>query len=328
MTPLRLIFMGSPEFSVPALAALLDAGHDIAAVYSQPPRPAGRGHKKKPSAVHAFALEKGLPVHTPVSLKGEDEQAALAAFGADAAVVVAYGLLLPKAVLEAPKLGCFNVHASLLPRWRGAAPIERAIMAGDEETGISIMQMDAGLDTGPLVAIKKIPISPETTAETLHDALSGLGAGLMLDALEGAASGTLVPAPQAEDGVTYASKLQKAEGRLDWNRPAAELERQVRALNPRPGVWFEHDGERIKVLAAEITDQPAHGAEAGTVLDDAVSVACGDGAVSVACGDGAVSVACGEGALKLLRLQRAGKGAQEAVEFLRGFPLAGGSRLT
>jgi len=310
MSPLRLIFMGSPEFSVPALAALLDAGHDIAAVYSQPPRPAGRGHKQKPSAVHAFALEKGLPVHTPVSLKGEDEQAAFCALKADAAVVVAYGLLLPKAVLEAPGLGCFNVHASLLPRWRGAAPIERAIMAGDEETGVSIMQMDAGLDTGPVLLYGTIPISPTTTAETLHDALSGLGAGLMLDALEGAVSGTLTPAPQAEDGVSYASKLRKVEGRLDWNRPAAELERQIRALNPRPGVWFEHDDNKIKVLAAEATDQPAHGAAAGTVFDDAISVA------------------CGEAALKLLRLQRAGKGPQEAAEFLRGYAIKAGSRLT
>jgi len=309
MMPLHLIFMGSPDFSVPALAALLDAGHDIVAVYSQPPRSAGRGHKEKLSAVHAFALEHGLTVHTPVSLKGEDEQAALAALGADACVVVAYGLLLPKAVLEAPKLGCFNVHASLLPRWRGAAPIERAIMAGDEETGVSIMQMDEGLDTGPVLLNGKIPISPTTTAETLHDALSGLGAGLMLEALDGLASGALMPAPQAEDGVTYASKLRKAEGRLDWHRPAVELERQVRALNPRPGVWFEHDGNRIKVLAAEVTNEAGRSEEAGTVVD------------------GTLSVTCGEGALRLLRLQRAGKVTQAATEFLRGYTIEKGRRL-
>lgn len=307
--PYHLIFMGSPDFSVPALAALLDAGHDIVAVYSQPPRPAGRGHKEKPSAVHAFALEHGLTVHTPVSLKGEDEQAALAALGADACVVVAYGLLLPKAVLEAPKLGCFNVHASLLPRWRGAAPIERAIMAGDEETGVSIMQMDEGLDTGPVLLNGKIPILATTTAETLHDALSGLGARLMLEALEGLASGALTPAPQAEDGVSYASKLRKAEGRLDWHRPAVELERQVRALNPRPGVWFEHDGNRIKVLAAEVTNEAGRSEEAGTVVD------------------GALSVACGEGKLRLLRLQRAGKGTQAATEFLHGYTIEKGGRL-
>lgn len=309
MTPHRLIFMGSPDFSLPALAALLEAGHDIAAVYCQPPRRSGRGHKEKPGPVHAFAQEQGLPVHTPVSLKDQAEQQTFLGFNADAAVVVAYGLLLPGAVLDAPRLGCFNVHASLLPRWRGAAPIERAILAGDEQTGVSIMQMDEGLDTGPVLLTGTMPITAQTTAQTLHGDLAELGSRLMVEALEGVAAGKLSGEPQAQDGVTYAAKLTKQEGRLDWRQPAAQLERQVRALNPRPGVWFENNGDRVKVLAVEMADNGVAGEEPGTVLDEGLAVA------------------CGEGALRLLKLQRAGKGPQAAAEFLRGYAVEKGCRL-
>ncbi len=312
MNPLRLVFMGSPEFSVPVLAALMDAGHDIVSVYSQPPRPAGRGQKEKPSSVHAFALEKGLSVRTPESLKGAQEQAAFVDLGADACVVVAYGLILPKAVIEAPELGCLNVHASLLPRWRGAAPIQHAIMAGDAETGVTIMKIEPELDSGPILKAGKVPITNATTAETLHDALAGMGAPLMLDALEGLARGTLEPVPQGDDGVTYAPKLGRGEGRLDWSLSAVDLERRVRALNPWPGVWFEHAGDRIKVLAADVAeDVPGGepGQEPGILVDDALGVA------------------CGSGVLRLARVQRAGRDAQDAGAFLRGFPLAAGIKL-
>jgi len=318
--------MGSPEFSVPVLAALLDAGHEVVCVYSQPPRPAGRGQKERPSPVHAFALEKGLRVRTPESLRGAEDQAAFADLfkdggaeaPADAAIVVAYGLILPKAVIEAPRLGCLNVHASLLPRWRGAAPMQRAILAGDAETGVTIMMIEEALDAGPVLITGTVPITMETTAETLHDALSEMGGPLMLEALEGLAAGTLEPVPQADDGVTYAAKLGREEGRLDWSLSAAALERKVRALNPWPGVWFEHGGDRIKVLAASVADAaPAPGDEPGdepgttpgTLIDDALGVA------------------CGSGVLRLLRVQRAGRGAQDADAFLRGFPLPPGTKL-
>ncbi len=314
MNPLRLVFMGSPEFSVPVLAALMDAGHDIVCVYSQPPRPAGRGQKEKPSSVHALALEKGLRVRTPKSFKGAEEKAAFVDLGADApvdaGVVVAYGLILPAAVIDAPRLGCLNVHASLLPRWRGAAPMQHAIMAGDAETGVTIMKIEPELDSGAILKAGKVPITADTTAETLHDTLAGMGGPLMLDALEGLAQGTLEPEPQGDGGVTYAPKLGRDEGRLDWSLPAAELERRVRALNPRPGVWFEHAGDRIKVLAADVAEEePASGGEPGILADDALGVA------------------CGSGVLRLKRVQRAGRGAQEADAFLRGFPLAAGTKL-
>lgn len=318
MQPLRLVFMGSPEFSVPVLAALMDAGHDIVCVYSQPPKPAGRGQKERPSRAHALALEKGLTVRTPESFKGAEEQAAFVDLGADACVVVAYGLILPKAVIEAPDLGCLNVHASLLPRWRGAAPMQHAIMAGDAETGVTIMKIEPELDSGPILKTGKVPITNATTTEILHDTLAGMGGPLMLDVLEGLARGTLEPEPQGDDGVTYAPKLGRGDGRLDWSLSAAELERRVRALNPWPGVWFEHGGDRIKVLAADVAEgkpgrepgTPAPGTPApGTLVDDVLGVA------------------CGSGVLRLARVQRAGRDAQDAGAFLLGFPMAAGTKL-
>jgi methionyl-tRNA formyltransferase len=307
-TPLRLAFMGAPDFALPSLRALAGAGHEIAAVYAQPPRPAGRGHKQRPGPVHALALDRGWPARTPASFKDADVQAAFAALDLDVAVVVAYGLMLPPAVLAAPRLGCVNVHASLLPRWRGAAPIQRAILAGDGETGVTIMAVDQGLDTGPLLLAEAVPIAAAETAETLHDRLATLGAGLIVTALAGLAAGRLRARPQSADGVTYAAKLARGEGRLDWRRPAAELERAVRAFTPWPGAEFEAKNARIKVLAAEVVaGDPA--AAPGTLLDDRLTVA------------------CGEGALRLHRVQRAGKAALDASAFLRGFELAPGTRL-
>jgi methionyl-tRNA formyltransferase len=303
---LRLVFMGSPTFALPTLSALIAAGHEIACVYTQPPRPAGRGRGTRPCPVHAFALDHGLEVRTPKSLKGESEQAAFAELGCDAGVVAAYGLILPQAVVEAPRLGCYNVHASLLPRWRGAAPIQRAILAGDGETGVSIMRVEAGLDTGPVLLAQAVPIAPTITAGDLHDALAELGARLMVVALAGVAAGALTPRPQPDQGVTYAAKLGPDDERLDWSKPAVELERAVRALSPSPGVWFEHAGERIKVLQARVVG--ACGLP-GTVLDDAPTVACGDGA------------------LALLRLQRPGRKPLDGEAFLRGYPLPPGTRL-
>ncbi|MEQ9643639.1 MAG: methionyl-tRNA formyltransferase [Alphaproteobacteria bacterium] len=303
---MRLIFMGTPEFAVPTLAALLAAGHEVAAVYSQPPRKAGRGAKLRPSPVHAWAEAQRLDVRTPTSLRKPKAQEDLAALGADAGVVAAYGLILPAAVLDAPRLGCFNVHASLLPRWRGAAPIQRAIMAGDAETGITIMAMDEGLDTGAMLLAERVPIGPATTAGDLHDKLAAIGGPLMVAALAGLADGSLTPTPQPAKGATYAAKIDKAEARLDWTRSASDLDRLVRGLSPFPGAWFEVAGERIKLLLAA----PAEGeGEPGIVLDDAPTVACGDGA------------------LRLLRLQRAGKGALDADMFRRGFAWPVGERL-
>jgi methionyl-tRNA formyltransferase len=305
---LRLAFMGTPDFAVPALAALLAAGHDIAAVYCQPPRPSGRGHRTQPSPVHDFALARDLAVRHPVSLRDAAVQEDFAALGLDAAVVAAYGLLLPDAILAAPRLGCINIHASLLPRWRGAAPIQRAILAGDEASGITIMQMDAGLDTGAILLAKSVAIGPATNAATLHDALAGLGGQLVVAALAGLAAGTLAPRPQPAEGVTYAAKLRRDEGRLDWRKPAVELERAVRALNPWPGTWLEIADERIKVLAAEIVPG-VPGRAPGTVLD------------------AALTIACGAGALHPLALQRAGRAAADTASFLRGFPIAPGQIL-
>jgi len=301
---LRVVFMGSPDFSVPVLDALVDAGHEIACVYCQPPRPAGRGKKDRPTPVQARAQALDLPVRHPRSLKDGDAQAEFAALNADIAVVVAYGLLLPQAVLDAPKRGCLNIHASLLPRWRGAAPIHRAIMAGDAETGICIMQMEAGLDTGPVLLRQAEQIRPDDTTALLHDRLSALGADLIVQTL--AQLDDLTPQPQPEEGVTYAKKIDKTEARIDWSRPAPEVDRQIRGLSPFPGAWCEIGDQRVKVLASSLG--VGQGAP-GTVLDDALTIACGSGAV------------------RLLRLQRAGKGVQDAEVFLRGWPVARGTRI-
>ncbi len=310
--PLRLAFLGTPDFALPCLKALAEAGHEIACVYCQPPRPAGRGHKPRPSPVQALAEQRGWPLRTPNSFKDPAERDAFSALALDAAVVVAYGLILPAEVLAAPRLGCLNLHASLLPRWRGAAPIQRAILAGDAVTGVTIMQVDAGLDSGPMLLREELAIGPETTGATLHDALAERGAQMMVRALAGLDRGDLVPAPQPEEGVTYAAKLTREEARLDWRRPAAELGRQVRAFDPWPGAFavLPRDGapERIKVLRASLAEAPA-GARPGAVLDDRLTVA------------------CGEGALRLERVQRAGKRPMTAAELLRGFPVAPGTRL-
>ena len=312
--PLKLIFMGTPEFSVPVLTALVGHGHEIVAVYTQPPRPAGRGMAEKKSPVHETAEGFGIPVFTPKSLRGEAEQAAFSAHEADAAVVVAYGLILPQAILDSVPLGCWNGHASLLPRWRGAAPIQRAIMAGDEETGVMVMRMEAGLDTGPVAMAEKVAIGPDTTAAELHDVLSATCADLMVRAMGALERGLLETTPQAESGVTYAEKIDKAEARIDWSRPAREVHNHIRGLSPFPGAWTEiglgaqnvKGPVRVKVLRSVL----AQGSGApGTVLDDGLTIA------------------CGEGAVRLVRVQRAGKGAQETDEFLRGNRVEAGAKL-
>jgi methionyl-tRNA formyltransferase len=300
--------MGTPAFAATVLHALIEAGHRVLAVYTQPPRPAGRGHRPQPSAVQLLAAQYRLPLRSPVTLRAQAEQAVFAELRADAAVVAAYGLILPRAVLTAPRLGCLNVHASLLPRWRGAAPIQRALLAGDRETGVTIMQMDEGLDTGPILLQEKMPLASDATAAGVAAELAVLGGQLMLKALDGLAEGRLVARPQPQEGVTYAPKIAREEGRLDWRRPSVELERRVRALDPWPGAFFETGGERIRVHAAVALPGPA-GAVPGTVLDDRLSVA------------------CGEGVLRLLRLQRPGRAALEAPAFLRGFPIARGTVL-
>ena len=304
---MRLAFFGTPDFAVPALDALVAAGHEIVCVYTQPPRAAGRGGKERRSPVHLAAVQSGIGDRTPSTLKDAQAQSDIAALDLDAAVVVAYGLILPKPILEAPRLGCINIHASLLPRWRGAAPIQRAILAGDRETGVTIMMMDEGLDTGPELLKGAVPIGPSTTGETLHDQLAALGARLIVEAVEGLAAGRLTPAPQAEEGATYAAKLTREEGRLDWTQPAVELERQVRAFSPWPGAWFQHDSDRLKVIAAELA--PGSGAP-GSVLD------------------GQLTIACGEGALRLSIVQREGRAPVDAAALLRGYPIAPGSVLT
>lgn len=301
---MRIVFMGTPDFSVPALEALHAAGHDIACVYSQPPRPAGRGKKDRPSPVQARAEALRLPVRHPVSLRNPEAQADFAALNADIAVVVAYGLILPQPILDAPTHGCLNIHASLLPRWRGAAPIHRAIMAGDDETGVCIMQMEAGLDTGPVLLRDATSIVPTETTADLHDRLSDMGAQMIVTAL--ADLSELSPQTQSEDGVTYAKKIDKAEAAIDWTRPAIEVDRLIRGLSPFPGAWFEQDGVRIKVLGSELAS--GQGAP-GQVLDERLTVACGTGAV------------------RLTRLQRAGKGAQDVDVFVRGTPVPSGTRL-
>ena len=300
---MRIIFMGTPDFAVPTLRALHAAGHEVVAVYSQPPAPSGRGKKLQPSPVHRVAEELGILVRTPKSLRKPEPQAEFAALGADIAVVAAYGLILPQAVLDAPTRGCLNVHASLLPRWRGAAPIHRAVMGGDEATGVTIMQMEAGLDTGPMLAKVATPINDKTTGELTAE-LAELGANLMVEVLAGLDQ--LAPQVQPEEGVTYAAKIDKAEARIDWTRPANELVRHIHGLAPFPGAWCEIAGERVKLLRAEAVD--ASGTP-GTVLDDQLTIA------------------CGEAALRPLRLQRAGKPAMGLDDFLRGFPSAAGTVL-
>jgi methionyl-tRNA formyltransferase len=305
--PLRLIFMGTPDFAVPTLVALAAAGHDIAAVYTRAAKPGGRrGLELVPTPVAREAGRLGLPVLTPKTLKSPEAQAEFATFKADAAVVVAYGLILPKPVLDAPRLGCFNVHASLLPRWRGAAPINRAIMAGDKESGVTIMQMDEGLDTGAMVMVRALPIGADMTAGDLHDALAQLGAELMPLALAAAERGTLPLSSQAEEGVIYAAKISKAETRIDWAKAWNEVHNHIRGLSPFPGAWFELDGVRVKALRT--TKGEGSGAP-GTVLDDRLTIACGNGAV------------------RLIQLQRAGKQPMLADEFLRGTPVKQGVRL-
>jgi methionyl-tRNA formyltransferase len=303
---LRLVYMGTAAFAVPSLRALAAGRHEMVAVYTQPARAAGRGLKARPSPVHTAALDLGLVVHTPETLKDPAEEEVLAGFRADLGVVAAYGLILPKSILEVPRLGCVNLHASLLPRWRGAAPIQRALLAGDAETGVTIIQMEPSLDTGPILAMERIPITAEATAASLHDALAELAAAMIGPAVDDLACGRAVPRPQPDQGVTYAPKIAKAEARLDWSRPAAFLERQLRALNPWPGCWTEIDGERLLVLEGE----PVAGAGApGEVLDERMTIA------------------CGEGALRLTRVQRAGGRPMSADAFLRGFRLPMGARL-
>jgi methionyl-tRNA formyltransferase len=308
--PLKIVFMGTPDFSVPVLDAVVTAGHEVVAVYSQPPRPAGRGMAEVKSPVHRRAKALGIEVRTPVNFKADADREAFAALKADAAVVVAYGLLLPKAVLEATRLGCFNVHASKLPRWRGAAPIQRAIMAGDSVTAVNIMRMEQGLDTGPVCLGRDVPIPPDMTAGELHDELSKLGAELMVEALTKLEANELHCVPQPSEGATYAAKIDKGETRIDFALPAKEVVDHIRGLSPFPGAWFEialgGKAERIKVLSAE---EASGAAEPGTLVDDQLTIACGTGAV------------------RIERLQRAGKQPMAAADFLRGTRLPAGSRL-
>ena len=301
---MTIAFMGTPDFAVPALVALHEAGHELVCVYTQPPRPAGRGKKLQPSPVHRKAEELGIEVRHPTSLKNQDAQAEFAALQADVAVVAAYGLILPQAVLDAPRYGCLNIHASILPRWRGAAPIHRAILAGDEETGVTIMQMEAGLDTGPMLAKVITPINAKTTGE-LTEELAELGANAMVGVLNDLEH--LAAIPQDDDAATYAPKIDKAEARIDWSKPAEEIERLARGLAPFPGAWFESDGERVKLLRAELADGAG---KPGEVLDDELTIACGSGAI------------------RPLRLQRAGKPAMDRDDFLRGNPIAKGTILS
>ena len=302
---MRIVFMGTPDFAVTALARIMEH-HEVVAVYCQPARPAGRGQQDRPSPVETFATTRNIPVRTPKSLKSKEAQDEFAAWSADVAVVAAYGLILPQAVLAAPKQGCINIHASLLPRWRGAAPIQRAIMAGDTTTGVTIMKMDAGLDTGAMLLTDAVPITDATTAGELHDALAVCGGDLIIKALDSLAAGTLVVTPQPEGGVTYAAKIDKAEAKIDFAKPAKDVVRHINGLSPFPGAWFAHGPERIKVLAAEVAS--AQGAVA-CVLDDQLTVGCAAGAV------------------RLTTVQRAGRGPAPADAFLRGYTLPKGTSL-
>jgi methionyl-tRNA formyltransferase len=309
--PLRLIFMGTPDFAVPTLIEIAGAGHDVAAVYTRAPKPAGRGMDLQDTPVAREAKCLGLPVLTPKTLRTEEAQAEFAAFGADAAVVVAYGLILPKAILDAVPLGCFNLHASLLPRWRGAAPINRAVMAGDAESGVTVMKMDEGLDTGGMAMIERVAIGPDMTAGDLHDRLAAIGGDLMHRALGALERGSLQIMPQPEAGVTYAEKIDKNETRIDWSRPAQDVHNHIRGLSPFPGAWFELPGEKAPVRVKVLRSTRGEGGGApGTALDDNLTIACGDGAI------------------RILDLQRAGKQPMKADEFLRGTRLARGMRLS
>lgn len=307
---MRIVFMGTPDFAVPTLRAIREAGHEIVAVYTQPPRAAGRGMALRKSPVHEAAVAAGLEVRTPERLKGAEEQERFRALRADAAVVVAYGLLLPKAILDGTRYGAFNLHASLLPRWRGAAPINRAIMAGDTETGVSVMRVTEGLDAGPVCLEIRVPIGPDETAGELHDVLAERGARLMLQALSGLERGQLDCRPQAEAGATYAKKIDPAETRIDWSRPAHEVHNLIRGLSPYPGAWFEVDiggkRERIKALRSTLIETSG---TPGSVRDDHLTIA------------------CGEGAVRLIEVQRAGRRPMTAEDFLRGVPLGSGSRV-
>lgn len=307
---MRIAFMGSPDFAVPCLAALLQAGHEVACVYSQPPRPAGRGRQLRPTPVHAFAEARGIEVRTPKSLKKPEAQAAFAALDLEAAAVVAYGLILPKPILEAPRRGCVNLHASLLPRWRGAAPIQRALMAGDRITGVQAMQMEEGLDTGPILLSREVPVEPDDTAATLHDRLAAAGAPVLVEALDLIARGHAQPRPQAETGVTYAHKITPEETRIDWSRPAREIDLKIRGLSPVPGAWFLAPTPKGPMRVKALDSRLGRGeGPPGETLDEALLVA------------------CGEGAVRLLAVQREGKGPMAADEFLRGAPIPAGATL-
>ena len=300
---MRIIFMGTPDFAVPTLEALHEAGHEIVAVYTQPPRPAGRGKADRPSPVQIRAEALGLEVRSPKSLKSEEEQAEMAVLEPDALIVAAYGLILPQAVLDIPVWDCLNVHGSILPRWRGAAPVQRAILAGDEETGVTIMVMEAGLDTGDMLAVERTPIDRKDAGELTAE-LARMGARMMVEVLGD--PGAFLAEPQPEEGVTYAAKIDKSESRLDFDKMAAEVERQVRAFAPAPGAWFEHAGERVRILAADVMDFEG---PAGIVLDDQLTIA------------------CGKSAIRPLTVQRAGRGVMTAAELLRGFAIPAGTKL-
>ncbi|HEX4740677.1 MAG TPA: methionyl-tRNA formyltransferase [Caulobacteraceae bacterium] len=307
---MRLAFLGTPDFSVPTLAAVIQAGHEVACVYAQPPAPRGRGQALRPSPVHAFAEKAGIVVRTPASMRDPQEIAAFAGLGLDAAVVVAFGQILPEAVLEAPRLGSYNLHASLLPRWRGAAPIQRAIMAGDAVTGAEVMRMTAGLDEGPVIASVRLRIDALETAGTLHDRLAAAGARLMAEAIDRIARGEAAATPQPEEGATYAKKIRPSETRIRWDRSAARVDGQIRGLSPFPGAWFLAPGERGPVRVKALLSCRAEGeGEPGQVLDDELTIA------------------CGEGAVRILRAQREGRSPQDASDFLRGFPLRAGVRV-
>ena len=307
---MRIAFLGTPDFAVTALAALVEAGHEVACVYSQPPAPRGRGQTLKPSPVHAYAEERGIPVRTPVSMRDPAEIEAFAALNLDAGVVVAFGQILPAAVLDAPRLGCFNLHASLLPRWRGAAPIQRAIMAGDRVTGAEVMQMTEGLDEGPVLASASLRIDALETAGTLHDRLAVAGAELLARTMTAVERGETTATPQAEEGATYAKKIRPKEARIRWDKPAADIDHKIRGLSPFPGAWFElptpKGPVRVKALLSQLEEADG---PPGQTLDDALLIGCGQGAV------------------RLLRVQREGRGAQDAEVFLRGSPVAPGTKL-
>ena len=299
-TKLRIAFMGTPEFAVPILEALVSVGHEIICVYTQPPRTGGRGQKEKKTPIHIRAEKFGINVRAPKDFRFKQQQRAFADLNLDCAVVVAYGLILPGVILTAPKLGCLNIHASLLPRWRGAAPIQRAILTGDEESGVTIMQMDEGLDTGEILMVGRVTITRETTGESLHNTLSEIGSSLIIKVLNALMEGKIWPTDQPEDGVTYAKKLERSEGHIDWRKPAEDIERLIRAFTPWPGSWFEVKGERIKILSAQVENIDG---VPGTVMDDKLTISCGvDG-------------------LQLNTVQRAGKSPMTVVEFLRGFKL-------